>query len=75
MLYGDPAKRTGRENRVIFVCPSCGNRTAPKPWPLQEISVEGSKCGSCTSLRNVQFVAYEDGVENDDAERALAGVL
>lgn len=65
--------RTGKENRVVFFCPQCGARQEPKAWPLQEAAVGMVKCEQCPRMGGLRFVAYEEGVEEAEAERVIAG--
>jgi hypothetical protein len=61
---------TGREDAVIFWCRKCGNRTGPKPWPVQEVGIGSTIC--CGS--GMRYVAYQAGVEDVEAHEIAKGV-
>ena len=65
--------RTGRENRMIYYH-SCGHREPPKGYPVTETGSYQFRCTACGGF-GMHFVAYEDGIENEAAERVLSHVL
>jgi hypothetical protein len=54
---------------VIFFCWTCRYRSNPLPWPLPLHGPDGGmyKCPECPRSGGMQFVTYQDGVENDEA--------